>query len=96
MPISEPPELIPPRAQKPVTTWVLMICALISLLLIPDWTGSGRIRPLWLFGIPVGMGLMGAVFAAHSGRFGWAMLSAFWGFFLAQGLIAGITLIDGP
>lgn len=81
---------------RPVTTWVLMSLAAIIVLLLPDWTGSGAIRPLWLFSVPVLLGIVGAVFALKNRRPWWAALSALWGFLLIQALIIATTLISGP
>lgn len=87
---------VPRREKKPWATWVLMLLALVSVLLLPDWTNSGSSRPLWLFLCPVALGLAGALFAAQSGHFRWAVISALWGFALIQGIIAAVTVIGGP
>lgn len=81
---------------RPVTTWVLMSLAAVVVLLLPDWTGSGVLRPLWLFSVPVLLGIVGAVFALKDGRPWWAAMSALWGFLLIQVLIVATTLIRGP
>lgn len=81
---------------RPVTTWVLMSLAAIIVLLLPDWTGSGVVRSLWLFSVPVLLGIVGAVFALKNRRPWWAALSALWGFLLIQALIIATTLISGP
>lgn len=77
-------------------TWVLMGLALGAVLLLPDWTGSGTNRPLWLLALPPVLGLAGAAFALYTRHFGWAVLSAVWGFALIQGLVMVVTLISGP
>lgn len=82
---------------RPVTTWVLMLlAAVVVLLLLPDWTGSGVLRPISLFSVPVLLGVVGAVFALKDGRPWWAVMSALWGFLLIQVLIVATTLISGP
>lgn len=81
---------------RPVTTWVLMFLAAVVVLLLPDWTGSGALRPLWLFSVPVLLGVAGAVFALKAGHLWWAVIAALWGFLLIQALIIATTLISGP
>ena len=81
---------------RPTATWVLMLLALVFVLLIPDWTGSGRSRPVWLFLTPIFLGLLGAAFAVHTRHFWWAFASALWGLVLIQGLVIVVTLISGP
>lgn len=73
-----------------------MLLALIVVLLLPDWTGSGGNRPVWLLLIPIVLGLLGAAFAVYTRNFWWALASALWGFGLVQGLIVAITLVSGP
>jgi hypothetical protein len=48
---------------RPVTTWALMFLAAVVIVLLLDWTGSGALRPLWLFSVPVLLGIVGAVLA---------------------------------
>jgi uncharacterized membrane protein len=81
---------------RPITTWVLMFLATVLTLLLPDWTGSGALRPIWLFSVPVLLGIVGAVFALKDGRPWWAAMSALWGFLLIQAVIVATTLISGP
>lgn len=85
-----------PRTTKPVFTWVLMLLAVIVVLLFPDWTGSGAPRPIWVFAVPVVLGLIGAVLALRARHPWWAVVSALWGFVLIQALVVVITLISGP
>lgn len=47
-------------APRPVITWTLMLSAAIVVLLLLDWTGSGVLRPIWIFSAPVLLGLVGA------------------------------------
>ena len=82
--------------RRPTATWVLMLLALVFVLLMPDWTGPGSNRPLWLFLIPIFLGLLGAAFAVYTRNFWWAFASALWGFVLIQGLVIVVTLISGP
>lgn len=92
--MDQPGEMVP--SKKPVVTWALMFLSLVSVLLMPDWTNSGGSRPMWIFAIPVVLSLVGASFAAQAGYFRWAMIAAFWGFALVQGLIVAMTLTGGP
>ncbi len=92
----EPSGSVSRSENKPVATWVLMILALVVILVIPDWTGSGGNRPIWIFAIPVVLGLIGAGFALYSKHIWWAVASAVWGFVLVQGLVVVVTLIVGP
>ncbi|MEG9249985.1 hypothetical protein V6S67_17990 [Arthrobacter sp. Soc17.1.1.1] len=41
----------------------LMFMTVIVVLLLPDWTGSGDTRRVWVFTVPVLLGLAGAVIA---------------------------------
>lgn len=93
---TDPPgnELVP--SKKPLVTWALMFLSLVSVLLIPDWTNSGSTRPMRILAVPVMLSLAGAYFAAQAGHFRWAMIAAFWGFVLVQGIIVAVTLIGGP
>ena len=70
--------------------------ALATILLLPDWAGTGGARPIWLFALPIVSGLVGAGFAAQSGHLWWALISALWGFFLIQATVMVLTLIGGP
>ncbi|WP_104177252.1 hypothetical protein [Cryobacterium sp. Y50] len=81
---------------RPIATWAFMLLALVVVLLMPDWSGSGTNRPLWLFGIPVVLGLVGAGFAVRARHGWWALASALWGFALIQILIVVVTLVSGP
>ncbi|GAA1116514.1 hypothetical protein [Arthrobacter flavus] len=85
-----------PRATRPVATWVLMLLAIAVVFLLPDWTGSGTRRPIWVFAIPILLGLIGAGFALRTKHPWWAAASALWGFVLIQVLVVTITLISGP
>ncbi|KFF59859.1 hypothetical protein JF66_08340 [Cryobacterium sp. MLB-32] len=82
--------------RRPVVTWALMGLALAVVALMPDWTGSGDNRPLWLFAIPVVLGLVGAGFAVRARHVWWAVASALWGFALIQLLVVVVTLVSGP
>lgn len=73
-----------------------MLGALIVVVLLPDWTGTGNPRPIWLFAVPVLLGLIGAGIALKDRHPWWAALSALWGFILIQVLVVTITLISGP
>jgi len=87
----------PARAHhRPVITWALMALALGVVLFIPDWAGSETNRPLWLFAIPIVLGIAGAGFALRARRVWWALASALWGFALIQLLIVVVTLVGGP
>ena len=66
------------------------------VLLLPDWAGSGTPRPIWVFAIPVLLGLTGAAFALKDKHPWWAAASALWGFILIQILVVTITLLSGP
>lgn len=81
---------------KPIVTWVFMALALVVVLFMPDWTGSGSNRPLWLFLVPIALGIAGAAFALRSRHLWWTLFSALWGFALVQGLVLVVTLISGP
>ena len=85
-----------PSRGRPITTWAFMALALIVVLFMPDWTESGTSRPLWLFALPVLLGIVGAVFAVRARRVWWAVASALWGFALVQILIIVVTLVSGP
>ncbi|MHA7142647.1 hypothetical protein ACX80T_14040 [Arthrobacter sp. Sr33] len=85
-----------PRTAKPVFTWALMLLAVIVVLLFPDWTGSGATRPIWVFAVPVVLGLIGGALALRARHPWWAVASALWGFVLIQVLVVVITLISGP
>lgn len=85
-----------PRPARPVSTWVLMLLAVIVVLLVPDWTGSGAPRPIWVFAVPVVLGLIGAALALRSRHPWWVVVSTLWGFVLLQVLVGVITLISGP
>jgi len=82
--------------RRPIVTWALMVLALAVVALMPDWTDSGTNRPLWLFAIPVVLGLVGAAFAVHARHLWWAAASALWGFALIQILVVVVTLVSGP
>lgn len=82
--------------KKPLATWALMFLAVVFILLLPDWAGTGGARPIWLFALPIVSGLVGAGFAAQSGHLWWALISALWGFFLIQATVMVLTLIGGP
>jgi hypothetical protein len=73
-----------------------MLVAVIVVLLLPDWGESGSPRPIWVFAVPVLLGLIGAVLALRSRHPWWAAASALWGFVLIQVLIVVITVISGP
>lgn len=73
-----------------------MLGALIVVVLLPDWTGTGNPRSIWLFAVPVLLGLIGAGIALKDRHPWWAALSALWGFILIQVLVVTITLISGP
>ena len=64
------------ETNRPVVTWSLMVLALIVVALIPDWTESGANRPLWLFVVPIVLGLGGAVFAVRNRHFWSAALDS--------------------
>lgn len=81
---------------RPFATWGLMALAAIIVLLLPDGTGSGNLRPVWVFLIPILLGLAGAALALKRGHLWWAVGSALWGFVLLQALIVATTLISGP
>lgn len=85
-----------PRAARPITTWVLMLLAAVVVFLLPDWAGTGVPRPIWVFAIPILLGLTGAAFALKGRHPWWAAASALWGFVLIQVLVVTITLISGP
>ncbi|MBG6192067.1 hypothetical protein IWX64_003036 [Arthrobacter sp. CAN_A212] len=85
-----------PRATRPVATWVLMLLAFAVVFFLPDWAGSGTPRPIWVFTIPILLGLTGAAFALRTRHPWWAATSALWGFVLIQVLVVTITLISGP
>lgn len=85
-----------PRAARPVATWVLMLLAAVVVLLLPDWAGTGALRPIWVFAIPILFGLTGAALALKNRHPWWAAASALWGFVLIQVLVVTITLISGP
>lgn len=84
------------HVDRPFVTWALMLGALVIVLALPDWSGSGAIRPLWISALPLILGLVGAVFALKGGHPWWAGISALWGFVLIQALVVVITLISGP
>lgn len=96
MATAEPPRGFRAVAHRPIATWTSMLLALVVVLLLPDWTGSGSNRPVWLFLVPVSLGLLGAGFAVYTRNFWWALASALWGFVLIQGLVVAMTLISGP
>lgn len=81
---------------RPIVTWASMLLALVVVLLMPDWTGAGGNRPVWLFLIPIFLGLLGAVFAVYTRNLWWALTSAVWGFVLIQGMVVVIMLVSGP
>ncbi len=84
-----------PKSRRPIATWALMIAALVAILLLPDWAETGELRSIWLFVVPVLLGLIGAVVALKTGHRWWAAFSAVWGFVLIQLLVVTITLISG-
>jgi len=73
-----------------------MVIAAVVVLLMPDWTGTGIARPLWLFALPIALGIVGAVVALRTRHPGWALTSAIWGFALIQIVVVVITLVSGP
>ena len=73
-----------------------MFFAVVFILLLPDWAGTGDARPIWLFAFPIVLGLVGSGLAAQSGHFWWALISAFWSFFLIQATVIVLTLVGGP
>ena len=73
-----------------------MLSAAIVVLLLPDWIDSGVLRPVWIFSMPVLLGIIGAVFALKDRCPWWAAMSALWGFLLVQVLVVATTLIGGP
>ena len=77
-------------------TWVSMLLALASVALFPDWTGSGEARPIWLFAVPIVLGLVGMLIALRSRHYWWAFVSALWGGVLTQGLVVLVTVVEGP
>jgi prepilin signal peptidase PulO-like enzyme (type II secretory pathway) len=83
-------------ADGPGATWAFMVAALVAVFLLPDWAGTGVPRPLWVFAMPVLLGLIGAGIALKAMHPWWAVLSAVWGFALVQVLIWIITLLSGP
>ncbi|THJ66486.1 hypothetical protein E8P82_08485 [Arthrobacter echini] len=85
-----------PQARRPVITWAFMVAALIIVLLLPDWAGTGNNRPIWIFALPPLLGIIGAGFAIRGEHPWWAVASALWGFFVIQAIIVGVTLIGGP
>lgn len=85
-----------PRTTRPMTTWVLMLLTTAVVLLLPDWSGGGVPRPIWVFAIPILLGLTGAGFALKGGHPWWAATSALWGFVFIQVLVVTITFISGP
>ncbi|KGJ71920.1 hypothetical protein GY21_18835 [Cryobacterium roopkundense] len=82
--------------RRPIVTWSLMSLAVAVVALMPDWTGSGDARPLWIFAVPVVLGFIGAAFAVRASHPWWAVVSALWGFALIQVLVVMVTLISGP
>lgn len=73
-----------------------MTAALVVTLLLPDWSGSGSPRSLWVVALPPVLGLAGAGLAVKAGYLWWAGTSAVWGLLLVYGLFILITLISGP
>lgn len=84
------------RSGPPLTTWALMLGALIVVVATPDWTDSGFHRPVWILALPILFGLVGAGLALRSDRPWWAVASALWGFVLVQALFVVVTLVGGP
>ncbi|MHA7268962.1 hypothetical protein [Arthrobacter sp. HLT1-20] len=93
--INQPTDSTSPTG-KPIVTWAFMALATVVVLLMPDWSGSGSTRPLWLFLVPIALGIAGAAFALRSRHIWWAMISGLWGFALIQGLVLLVTLVSGP
>lgn len=96
MSTAETPRSVRGSARGPIATWASMLLALVVVLLMPDWTGSGGNRAVWLFLIPIFLGLLGSAFAVYTRHLWWALASALWGLVLIQGLVVAITLISGP
>ncbi|GAB3537162.1 hypothetical protein GCM10027403_20480 [Arthrobacter tecti] len=84
------------RTGKLRVTWALMAAAVVVVLLLPDWADTGAARPIWLFALPVVLGLVGAGFALAGRHPWWGVLSAVWGFVLIQMLVVITTLVSGP
>lgn len=82
--------------ERPLATLLCMGMALVVILLLPDWTGTGTPRPIWLLASPMGLGIVGAVFALKQRALGWAICSAVLGLALLPLLVVIVTLIGGP
>lgn len=85
-----------PRPERPIPTWLCMLAALLSLLLLIDWSGTSTARPVWLMLLPLGFGVVGALAAGRQGLAGWAVISVAWGAGLVPVLIVVLTILVGP
>lgn len=56
-----------------------MSLAAVVALLLPDWTGSGVLRPIWLFNVPVLLGIVGAAFVLKNGHPWWVVAATLLG-----------------
>lgn len=84
------------KSGRPVATFICMALALVAVFLLPDWAGSGAARPIWFMAVPIGLGVLGAIFALRRRSWIWAVVSIVWGFALIQLLVVVITLVSGP
>lgn len=89
----EPPK---PRPERPLITLLCMGAALISLLLLIDWTGTSTARPAWIMMVPSVFGVLGALAAGRQGLAGWAIVSVAWGVGLVPVLMLVLTVLRTP
>lgn len=66
------------RATRPISTWALMLRALVTVLILPDWAESGKPRPIWTLVVPILVGMAGAILALKDKHPWRAAVSALW------------------
>lgn len=86
----------PASSRRPLGTWIFMFLAVVATVVQPEEMRPEGPWPVWLIGLPVVLGIVGAVLAIRGRHFWWGVISAAWGFILIQALVIVVTLISGP